>query len=216
VLRCQGASAAAPIGLAAMSNLDLILTRQSPLSLRAPGPDGSALQAMLATAMSGPDHGKLKPWRFIVIDGEGRRALGRVLRDAFSRRAPDAPEALLAREEIKPLRAPTIVVVVARVQGRKAIPEVEQVIAAGIAAYNILLAAHALGLGGMWRTGTPAYDPEVRRALRVEAGDMIVGFLYLGTPDVMPRPREIGELADCVSRWPQPGSSNGEDARHEP
>ena len=198
-----------------MSGLDLILARQSPLSLRAPGPDASALQAMLATAMCGPDHGRLKPWRFIVIDGEGRRAFGRVLRDALHRRTPDAPEDLLAREEIKPLRAPTIVVVVAQTQGRKAIPEIEQVIAAGIAAYNILLAAHALGFGGMWRTGTPAYDPEVRRALRVEASDMIVGFLYLGTPDAMPRPREIDDFADCVRRWPQPPSSNRNDVRHE-
>ena len=185
-----------------MSDADLILTRQSPLTLRAPGPDEAALRALLAAAACGPDHGKLKPWRFIVIEGDGRRALGQVLRDALRRRAPDTAEAMLAREEAKPLRAPTIVVVVAQFREGKSIPEVEQIIAAGIAAYNILLAAHALGLGGMWRTGTPAYDPEVRRALRVEANNMIVGFLYLGTPAALPRPREIGDLTGYVSTWP--------------
>jgi nitroreductase len=76
-------------------------------------------------------------------------------------------------------------------------------IAAGIAAYNILLAAHAFGLGGMWRTGAPAYDPQVGQALGFGADTMIVGFLYLGTPDTMPRPREPIDFRIYVNRWPR-------------
>jgi nitroreductase len=183
--------------------LDLVLTRQSPLALRAPGPDEATLRAMLGAAMCAPDHGRLAPWRFVIIEGDGRHALGRVLRDALRRRMADSAEAALAREEAKALRAPTIVVVAAQVQPRKSIPAVEQVIATGIAAYNILLAAHAFGLGGMWRTGAPAYDPQVGQALGLGADTMIVGFLYLGTPDTMPRPREPIDFGIYVSRWPR-------------
>ena len=183
--------------------LELVLTRQSPLALRAPGPDEATLRAMLGAAMCAPDHGRLAPWRFVIIEGDGRHALGRVLRDALRRRVADSAEAALAREEAKALRAPTIVVVAAQVQTRKPIPAVEQIIAAGIAAYNILLAAHAFGLGGMWRTGAAAYDPEVGQALGFGAGAMIVGFLYLGTPDAMPRPREPIDFGICVSHWPR-------------
>ncbi|HEY7788128.1 MAG TPA: nitroreductase [Casimicrobiaceae bacterium] len=190
-----------------MTDLDLILTRQSALALRAPGPDDATLQAMLGAAVCAPDHGRLAPWRFIVIEGEGRHALGRVLREALRRRVADTTEAVLAKEEAKALRAPAIVVVAAETRARKSIPVVEQVIAAGIAAYNILLAAHAFGLGGMWRTGPHAYDPQVRRALGLGAETTIVAFLYLGTPDAMPRPRERGGRGACVTRWPGPDAA---------
>lgn len=185
-----------------MIDLDLILTRQSPLTLRAPGPDEAALRAMLDAAICAPDHGRLAPWRFVVIEGDGRRALGRVFRDALRRRIADADEGMLAREEAKATRAPTIIVVVAQTQYQKSIPAVEQVVAAGVAAYNILLAARAFGLGGMWRTGANAYDPDVRRALGLGADASIVGFLYLGTPDAIPRPRRQVDLAPYVRHWP--------------
>ncbi|HLW13613.1 MAG TPA: nitroreductase [Casimicrobiaceae bacterium] len=187
--------------------LELVLTRQSPLALRAPGPDEATLRAMLGAAMCAPDHGRLAPWRFVVIEGDGRHALGRVLRGALRRHAAESTEAALAREEAKALRAPTVIVVAAQVLERKSIPAVEQVIAAGIAAYNVLLAAHAFGLGGMWRTGAAAYDPEVRQALGFGADTMIVGFLYLGTPDAMPRPRGPIDFGIYVTSWPRPHSA---------
>lgn len=185
-----------------MIDLDLILTRQSPLTLRAPGPDEAALRAMLEAAMCAPDHGRLAPWRFVVVEGDGRRALGRLFRDALRRRVAEADEGMLAREEAKAMRAPTIVVVAAQTQHAHSIPVIEQIIAAGIAAYNILLAARAFGLNGMWRTGANAYDPDVRRGLGLAADASIVGFLYLGTPDAMPRPRRPLDLAPYVRRWP--------------
>lgn len=188
-----------------MIDLDLILGRQSPLALRAPGPDAATLRAMLAAGMCGPDHGRLTPWRFTVIEGDGRHAFGRVLREALQRRIVDADEAMLVREEAKALRAPTIVVVTAHAREQSSIPVVEQVIAAGIAAYNVLLAARAFGLGGLWRTGAHAYDPHVRCALGLESDAMIVGFLYLGTPDAMPRQRGHADVGMYVRRWPEPG-----------
>lgn len=182
-------------------DFNVVLTRQSPLTLREPGPDGTALRAMLNGAMCAPDHGKLKPWRFIVIAADARRAFGTVLAEALRQREPGASDAVLAREQAKALRAPMILVVIAKVRERKLVPAVEQVIATGIAANNILLVAHGLGYGGMWRTGAAAYDEHVRRALAVDASDSIVGFLYLGTPDVMPPPRDIATLDPDVRYW---------------
>lgn len=185
-----------------MNGLDLILTRRSPLSLRPPGPDEATLRAMLSAATCGPDHGRLAPWRFVVIEGEGRHAFGRILADSLRRRIAAADAAMVAREEAKALRAPMIIVVAAQTRECSPIPAVEQVIAAGIAAYNILLAARGFGLGGMWRTGANAYDSDVRRALGFDARASIVGFLYLGTPDRMPRPRCPAQIEPPVRRWP--------------
>jgi nitroreductase len=188
--------------LSRRTDLNLILQRQSPLALRDPGPADAALKALFTAAMCAPDHGRLKPWRFIVIAGDGRRAFGQMLADALEKRQPDVNDSLLSREREKALRAPLIVVVAAKVTEHKSVPAVEQIVAAGIAANNVLLAAGALGFGGMWRTGAAAYDPLVKSALGVGADDTIVGFLYLGTPDRMPPPRALPALAEFVREWP--------------
>ena len=154
--------------------------------------------------MSGPDHGRLKPWHFIVISEEGRQSLGKVLAESLERREPASSDSALEREREKALRAPTIVVVVATTKEQKSVPVVEQVIAAGIAAYNLLLAGSALGFGGMWRTGPAAYDPAVKEALGIKAGDDIVGFVYLGTPEAAAPERKLPPLDEFVSHWPGP------------
>lgn len=162
--------------------IEALTTRASPLALTEPAPDAGALAAMLRAAARAPDHGKLKPWRFIVIAGEARNAFGDVLAEALRKREPDVPESAIDKERGKPLRAPLIVVVGARLREHKSVPAVEQIVAAGAAAQNILVAAHALGFGGFWRTGNAAYDDGVKTALGLNAGDAIIGFLYLGTP----------------------------------
>jgi nitroreductase len=106
--------------------------------------------------------------------------LGDVMAQSLKRREPDAPEGKLDAERKKPLRAPLVVVVAAAVKENPKVPDIEQVVAAGAAAQNMLVAAHALGLGGFWRTGATAYDPEVKRALGLAEQDAIVGFIYLG------------------------------------
>jgi len=202
----SGDAAAAPVASPRAGELDLVLRRQSPLTLKAPGPDEATLRAMLDAAMCGPDHGRLTPWRFIVIDGAGRQAFGRVLRESLRRRVPHADEAMLAREEAKALRAPTIVVVAAELRDGVAIPAIEQQIAAGIAAYNVMLAAHAFGFGSMWRTGPSAYDAGVMHALGLGDRTTIVAFLYVGTPDARPRPRAPAAIERHIDRWPPPGA----------
>jgi nitroreductase len=193
-----------------MDALEALTTRASPLKLGDPAPDRAALDAMLRAAARAPDHGRLHPWRFIVIESEARRHLGEVLAAAIARREPDAPEALIAKERDKPLRAPLVVVVAAHVIESRKIPAVEQIIAAGAAAQNILVAAHALGYGGFWRTGPAAYDDAVKKALGLKPADAIVGFLYLGTPLVPSPPPPPADLAAFVTEWSGPAKEDAD------
>lgn len=165
-----------------MDALEALCTRTSVSSLTEPGPTDEQLAAMLRAASRAPDHARLRPWRVLIVRGDARRRLGEVMADALRASDPEAPEPLLERERQKPLRAPAILVVSVTPKDRPGVPEVEQVLAGGAAAQNILLAAHALGLGGIWRTGGTAYDDNVIRELDLAPGSRIVGFLYLGAP----------------------------------
>ncbi|HUE19119.1 MAG TPA: NAD(P)H nitroreductase [Stellaceae bacterium] len=190
-----------------MDALEALLTRRSPGRLTDPAPDDAALKTMLDAAMRAPDHGRLRPWRFIVLRGEARARLGDLMAEAMRRREPDMPDPALEKERAKPLRAPLIVVVAASlVEGHK-IPAVEQLLAAGAAAQNLQLAAHALGFGTVWRTGAPAYDPYVKQSLGLDAADAIIGFMYLGTPVVESTEgkREIKapDQSQLVRDWPK-------------
>jgi nitroreductase len=165
-----------------MDALTVLTTRASAVALTDPAPDEAALERMLEAAMAAPDHGRLRPWRFIAVRGEARARLGEVLAATLRAREPDAPEALIEKERQKPQRAPLILVAAAHLIDSLKIPAVEQIVAVGAAAQNVILAAHALGYGAMWKTGAPAYDASVKKALGLAEGDQIVGFLYLGTP----------------------------------
>ncbi len=165
-----------------MNVLDAINTRASAVKLDLPAPSREQMEKILVAGCHAPDHGKLAPWRFIVLEGEKRNILGKAMIDAMKAANPAATDADLERERAKVDRAPTIVVVAARTvdKGDK-IPQIEQVVAVGAATQNVFLAANALGFGAMWKTGGPAYDPMVKRALGLEAQDQIIGFVYLGT-----------------------------------
>jgi nitroreductase len=164
-----------------MDASELLRTRFSARSLGEPAPSAEAVQAMLESAGRAPDHGRLRPWRLILIDGDARLDFGKILADALSRRNPLANEQALAREREKALRAPLIIVVATRCDRSSRIPIIEQIVSAGCAAHGIMLAAVAEGLGAMWRTGDPAYDSEVKKSLGVEPDDFIIGFIYVGT-----------------------------------
>ncbi len=184
-----------------MEALESLLSRVSCPVLGDPAPEGVMLDRILTAAMSAPDHGRLRPWRFLLVRGAARERLGDVFAHAFNRREPGAPEPLVQKERKKPLRAPLIVVAVAQRREAAKVPELEQIVATGAAAENLLLATHALGFGGMWKTGWPAYDAEVKAALGLSPSDNIVGFLYLGTPVQLPSARAEPKIADFVSEW---------------
>jgi nitroreductase len=167
-----------------MDTLDAIISRHSvPVPFLAePAPDDAALRRIIAAGSAAPDHGRLRPWRFVVIRGEARSRLGQVFEEALRRREPDAAEAALEQERGRPLRAPLLLaVLVATDPDHAKIPLVEQVLSGGAAVQNMLLAAHALGYGAKWVTGSNAYDGHVKTALGGQADDVIAGFLHLGT-----------------------------------
>lgn len=171
-----------------MDALDAITTRRSVTKLIDPGPTAIQLETILNAAVHAPDHKQLSPWRFLIIDGEARKAFGEVMANAMSARDPKASEGQLEKERNKPLRAPTIVAVsVPRVETK--IPFSELVAATCAAVQNILLAAHALGLGAIWKTGPAATDPNVKAKLGIDPADEVVGFVYLGQPAEPPAPR---------------------------
>lgn len=184
-----------------MDAIVALTTRASPAALVDPAPDQDALDRMLRAAMRAPDHGRLRPWRFIVIDGPARARFGDVLAESLRVRDPQAAGVAIEKERAKPMRAPMIVVAAATLQERRGVPAVEQVVAVGAAAQNMLVAAHALGFGGFWRTGAPAYDDAVKHALGLRADDAIVGFLYIGTPSGAPATVAVPEIASHVTRW---------------
>jgi nitroreductase len=181
--------------------LEALITRVSAGKLVAPAPDDAVLSQLFAAADRAPDHGRLKPWRFLVIRGEARTGLGRLMAEALARREPDAPAALLEKEQEKAFRAPMIIVVVARPIDSPKVPKIEQIVACGAAATNILVAAYALGFGGVWKTGAPAYDAGLKAGLGLVETDQIIGFLYLGTVPAPLPPAPRSTVADYVQEW---------------
>jgi nitroreductase len=172
-----------------MEALEAVLTRQSvpPVFLGEPGPEGAALERILAAGASAPDHGKLRPWRFIVIRGPARARLGEVFAAALLKRQPEAPAAAIEQERARPLRAPLLIAVAAKIDPQHPkIPEIEQILSTAAAAQNILIAAHAEGFGAKWLTGANAYDEHVKDALGLAPSDRLVGFIHLGSVEGAP------------------------------
>jgi len=184
-----------------MEALDALTQRVSSSGLVEPAPDELELHTILSAAARAPDHGRLRPWRFIVVRGAARKRLGRLMADAYRQRCPEATPAQLEKEAGKPLRAPLVVVVAAKVDEQSHIPAIEQILSAGAAAENIMLAAYAMGYGCAWKTGDAAYDPAIKAAFDLTPSDAIVGFLYLGTNSGALAPPEPFDVSAHVVEW---------------
>jgi nitroreductase len=184
--------------------LELLATRRSvkPDKLVEPGPSEAELEHILTIAARVPDHKKLTPWRFIVFAGAARQKMGEVIAAACEAEEKEPPSPFrLQTERQRLLRAPLVVAVVSRVSPKPGAPEWEQVLSAGAAAFNMCLAANALGYGTSWITEWIAYSPRIRTALRLAENERIVGFVYIGTPAERPEERERPRLADVVTHW---------------
>ena len=190
-----------------MDAIHLLHTRYSALKLGEPAPSTEAVHAMLESTGHVPDHGRLTPWRIILIEGDARLRLGDVLTESLLRRNPLANEQTLARERQKPLRAPLVIVVATKCDRSAKIPVIEQIISGGCAAFSIMQAAFAQGLGAMWRTGESAYDDTVKTALGIEADDFVVGFIYVGTEIGEPRTRPQRSIDTFTEHWMGPSLS---------
>lgn len=182
--------------------LSLLATRRSgkPRDLIAPGPDAAQLATILEIAARTPDHGKLAPWRFVVVPDDRRDALASVIIDAYRAERPQA-----ARLEIEALdqfahQAPALVVVLFSPRTESHIPMWEQELSVGAACMNLLHAVHASGFAGGWLTGWPTFNTAVRDAFGA-APERIAGFMFIGTPAKPLEERPRPDMANVVSTW---------------
>ncbi|MDR2212392.1 MAG: nitroreductase [Pseudomonadales bacterium] len=180
-----------------MDALTALQTRTAAPRLVEPAPQGAALDAILKAGLRAPDHGMLRPWRFLVVSGDARRKLGELFVEAMQ---PDTEERRKKLLE-SPLRAPLLIVGIATPKEKDGVPAIEQINSTAAALQNMSVAIHALGFASIWRTGAAAYDPKVKQALGLSSSDAIVGYLYVGTPTVSERPVPELAIKDYVQNW---------------
>lgn len=181
--------------------LAFLQQRCSAPKLVAPAPDAEQLGEMFKAAFRAPDHAWLRPWRFLVIRGERRHALGELFEQCLLRRNPQADEAAREKARSAPLRAPLVVVPIACLREHPKVPHIEQRLSAGCATQGLLLAAEALGFAGIWRTGDAAFDRNVMAGLGLSADEEIIGFVYLGTRDGGCKGLPVVDPAGHVADW---------------
>ncbi len=191
--------------------LETIRGRRSIGKVRPECPPRALIETIIEAGTWAPNHRLTEPWRFIVLAGEARRAFGSVLVESHAAKRSGAAggddEAALAEARaaeakvaMKPLRAPVVIAVAVEPAIGPKIDEAEEVMAGAAAAQNMLLAAHALGLGAIWRTGDPVYDPAVKAFFGLEPSAHLLGFIYLGYPDGAPPQRQRTPAAQ-FTRW---------------
>ncbi len=185
-----------------MDALKALHERVSAPRLSAPPPSGDVLENIQKAAFRAADHGRMRPWRFLVLEGEGLNALGEVFA-----RAEEVKNAALSEKEReralgRPLRAPMVIVAIASPKSNQKVPEIEQVLSTGAAVQNMITAAYAQNVGAIWRTGDYAYDKNVMAGLGLQEAEKIVGFLYLGTMDFTPPPAPEASISEYFQRWP--------------
>jgi len=180
-----------------------LLTRRTVPSAKlvAPAPDATELEAILTAAARVPDHGKLAPWRFVVISGEARSRFVDRLMDIWKRNNPDASEEAANVERGKRAGAPLVVTVISCANEHPKIPVWEQEQSGGAVCMNLIHAAHASGYAAQWLTGWPSYDDDVAALLGMHPGERIAGFIHIGTPDEAPVERDRPDLEKIVSSW---------------
>lgn len=183
------------------SVIDAILSRASEPRLTGPAPDSGVLEQVFACAARAPDHALLRPWRYLVVEGEGLDALGEVFASAAT--DPEAPVAASAGKlRDMPRRAPMIIIGIATERPHPKVPAFEQRYSCAAGMAYALLALEAAGFGAIWRTGEVAYHPRVHQGLGLARNESVVGFLYTGTVSspkpAIPRPAVV----DFVRRWP--------------
>lgn len=183
-----------------MDFFSAIESRASAVRLSDPAPTREHIMRIIKAGTRAPDHGRLTPWRFIVIEGEKRAILGDAIAEAARKDNPSLTAEQLQRERDKAFRAPTIIAVAGTLHRPHKIPESDQVLALGAAAENMFLAAHALGYGVMWKTGAPTTAPNVKAALGIASEDPIVAYLYIGTTAAA-GPIKEGPPLDQLVRW---------------
>lgn len=182
-----------------MDAIEALLNRTSWARLVEPAPNEDDLNVIYQAALRAPDHGMLRPWKFLVIRGQALEKLGQLFVDTIQPEEEEKRAKLLNA----PLRAPMIIVAVTRFTEHPKVPSVEQIGSTAAAVQNMNLAAYALGYASIWRTGEVAFNTGVKTGLGLNQDDEIVGYLYLGTPTVTKRKVPENNVEDYFEEWGQ-------------
>lgn len=166
-----------------------------------PGPDKAQLDEILTIGVRVPDHGKLSPWRLIIIAGDDRAKAGERLAEIRKSQKPDTEEAALEAERKQFLPAPVTIGVLSSPKSHPKVPELEQLLSAGAVAMNLVHGANALGFGAHWVTRWFAFDPEATTMLGAKEGEQFVGFIHIGTAETRLEDRDRPNLGDVVQNW---------------
>jgi len=188
---------------------DYLLTRRSVgiAFLKEPGPSAEELQTLLRIGTRVPDHGKLAPWRLVIIDGDNRARAGERLAEITRRKTPGIDEKSLEAERQRFLPAPLTIGVISAAQPHPKIPEFEQMLSAGNVAFNLLHGAYALGYAATWVTRWFSFDAEAAQMLGAKPGEQFVAFIHVGTPTTTIEDRPRPDLDADVTRWSDTGGA---------
>lgn len=180
--------------------IKFLKTRRSPriADLAEPGPSAAEIETILGIAARVPDHGRLAPWRFLVMQGDKKKAFAEALVPLFRQSHPEATEDQLQKEPRRMIGVPLVIAVISRVGKHPVIPEWEQTLSVGAACMNLVIAAHALGYGANWVTGWTAYERAALDLLGLGADERIAALVHVGTSSVAQGERPRPVLSDIV------------------
>ncbi|MGL4974259.1 MAG: nitroreductase family protein [Bosea sp. (in: a-proteobacteria)] len=183
--------------------LELLRQRRSvpPNMMTGPAPSAEEQAMLLEIASRVPDHGRLVPWRFLVLEGEGRVRAGQIVGAAFKAANPQADEEKVAYEAARLTHAPLVIGVISTAGPHVKIPEWEQVLTAGAVCMNLVVAANAMGFAANWLTNWFSFDRGVLDALGLGAGERMAGFVHIGRSDTRPADRERPDVAALTTRF---------------
>lgn len=185
-----------------MDAITAITERVSVAQLTGPGPSEKQLDVIYQAAFRAPDHGWMRPWRYLTVKGEGLVHLGEVFAQAGVKENPELTPEKVTKLKKMPQRAPVVIVAIASIQEHVKVPPVEQRLAVGAGIQNIVTAAYAQGLGAIWRTGDMAYNEYVKASLGLQVGEEILGFIYLGHVNCKLKKPPVLNKAEFVQAWP--------------
>jgi nitroreductase len=184
-----------------MDALTNLHTRTSYPRVSGPIPDEAIIDNIFNAALRAPDHGQLRPWRFLRIEGESLDRLGHLFSEAAFKDDPSLDTEALSKIADKAKRAPLVILTVSRAAPHPKIPEFEQDLSAAAATQSMLLAAHAQGIGAVWRTGPMAEHPHVLSGLGLTANEKLIAFLFIGFPQGSAKTIKPLALNDFVKKW---------------
>mgnify|MGYP003362765649 CR=1 FL=1 len=189
-----------------MTSLDLLLSRFSTDALVQPAPDAAQLERILSAAMCAPDHGRLRPWRYVVIRDEARARAAELVVASMKRLDPEVAEAKIEKRRGRFSTMPLVIALGMHLRPDHKIPLIEQEMAVAAAAMNVLNALHFTGFGAVWVSGDVTYDPQLAAELGFEAPHRLAGFLFVGTPGPDARPARRASVEGYVAQWEGAGT----------